>query len=228
MGHVLIGQVEIDRLGIELPSQAGHFQQALQLAGEQQPLGLDPIDQRLFAQAVAGQEQLPPDGVPKREGEHSVEPLQAVGSFVLVKVDDGLGVALRAEAMAGGLQPPPQIAVVVDFAVEDDLDRAVFVAHRLAAAGQVDDRQPAMAQGDAGDAGQPRAEMEAAEVESFVVRAAVTENRDHSPERGFVERGRPAVPDRPGDPAHSGDFDLIAKLAAAGHSHRGMLRLLLV
>ena len=108
------------------------------------------IDQRLLAQPIAGQDQLPPLGVPDGQGEHAVEMLEEVRPLVLVEVDDHFGVAVRAEAMAGAFQPPAQLAEVVDFAVEDDPDRAVFVRQRLLPAGQVDDRQPAMAQGHAG------------------------------------------------------------------------------
>ena len=51
---------------------------------------------------------------------------------------------MRPEPVAAGLEIAPQVAVVVDLAVEDDPDRLVFVGHRLLAAGPVDDGQPAM------------------------------------------------------------------------------------
>ena len=109
------------------------------------------IDQRLLAQPIAGQQQLPSPGVPEGQGEHAVEVLEKLGPFVLVEVDEHFGVALGAEVVPGAFQPAAQVAEVVDFAVEDDPDRAVFVGERLLAAGHVDDRQPAMAQGDAGN-----------------------------------------------------------------------------
>ena len=70
--------------------------------------------------------------------------------MLLVEVDEDLGVAVgcgsggRADSSVGA-----ERLVVVDLAVEDDLDRAVLVADRLVAAGQVDDRQPAVDQADA-------------------------------------------------------------------------------
>ncbi len=150
MRHVLVGQVIVQGLRVDLPRHAGHFQHALQLAGEQQPARLVPIDQRLLAQPVAGQEQLPPPGVPEGEGEHAVQVREHLRPLVLVEMDEHFRVALGAEAVAGPLQPAAELAEVVDFAVEDDPHRAVLVGHRLLAAGEVDDRQPAMAQGDSG------------------------------------------------------------------------------
>ena len=52
------------------------------------------------------------------------------------------------------LELGPQRGVVVDLAVEDDPDRPVLVGHRLVAGGrEVDDRQAAMAERDAGRSG---------------------------------------------------------------------------
>ena len=70
--------------------------------------------------------------------------------MVLVEVDEHFRVAVRAEAMAAAEESVPQRAVVVDFAVEDDPDRAVFVGQRLMSAGDVEDGEAAMSQGDAG------------------------------------------------------------------------------
>ena len=46
--------------------------------------------------------------------------------------------------MALGFELVSQLGLVVELAVVGDPDRAVFVGHRLGAAGHVDDRQPAM------------------------------------------------------------------------------------
>ena len=60
-------------------------------------------------------------------------------------MDDDLGVAVRPEDMAL-LQARPQGLVVVDFAVGDEGDAAVFAPERLSSAGGIDDGQPAVAQ----------------------------------------------------------------------------------
>ena len=61
-------------------------------------------------------------------------------------MDDRFGVAVRAEAVAARFEVGPQLAVVVDFAVEGDPDRLVFVRQRLPTGGEVDNRQPAKTQ----------------------------------------------------------------------------------
>ena len=65
-------------------------------------------------------------------------------------VDDDLGVATGAEHVAQRLQFGAQLAEVVDLAVEHHDDVAVLVDHRLLAGGEVDDRQAAVAEADAG------------------------------------------------------------------------------
>ena len=51
--------------------------------------------------------------------------------------------------MAAVDQLAPQLGVIVDLAVEDDRYRAVLVPHRLRAAGEVEDGEPAVAEEDA-------------------------------------------------------------------------------
>ena len=73
VGDILVGQVGVDGLGADFPRHPRRLQQGLQFAGEQQPARLGAIDQRLFAQAVAGQQELLLPGVPQGQGEHAVE-----------------------------------------------------------------------------------------------------------------------------------------------------------
>ena len=90
------------------------------------------------------------------------------GPALLVEVDEHLGVGVRGEPVARGLELLPELAVVVDLAVLDDVDRAVLVRDRLVAALEVDDRQPSRRE--AGD----RVEKDAA-----TVRPAVHERLVH-------------------------------------------------
>src|SRR5690606_17757081 len=90
-------------------------------------------------------------------------------------------------------QPVPELAVVVDLAVEDDRDGAVFVGDGLAAAAQVDDAEPPHAEADA-----------VGREESVLVRAATRDRRGHpAGSRQWVRArhgaGRARVP---GYPAH--------------------------
>ena len=111
-------------------------------------------------------------------------------------MDDGFRIALGAEAMAGAFQPLPQGAEVVDLAVEDDPHRAVFVAHRLPSAGEVEDGQPAVSQGDAGQ------RVALGDVLALAVRPAMAQHGDHPLER-FGPQGLGRIsPNRAGDAAH--------------------------
>ena len=83
-------------------------------------------------------------------------------------MDDDFGVAAGPEDVSALLEVVPQLAVVVDLAVEDDPDRAVFVGHRLMPALEVDDAQPAHAERDA-----------VSEIHALIVRAAVHDGRAH-------------------------------------------------
>ena len=101
-------------------------------------------------------------------------------AHLFVEVDENLRIAVRARSVGHRLQQPgSQRPVVVDLAVEDHLDGAVFVAERLIAAGQVDDRQAAMNQADAG-----------AGPEALGVRAAVGDAVAHCLEDSRIT-GRP-------------------------------------
>ena len=83
--------------------------------------------------------------VPDGEREHAAEPGNAVGAILLVSVEDRFGVAASLVAMTGLFELWPDLSVIEDLAVVDDPEVAVFVGHRLMAAGEIDDAQPAVA-----------------------------------------------------------------------------------
>ena len=100
-------------------------------------------------------------------------------------MDDHLGVAGGVEGVTGRLELGSQLPVVVDFAVEHEPDRAIFVVDRLLPGGQVDDAQAAHAESDAG-----------LDVNSLVVGPAVADHFTHAvhePEFGLVAGRRKAV-----------------------------------
>src|SRR5262245_45501202 len=109
-----------------------------------------PIDERLLAESVAPKDETATIGVPDRDGKHSVEVREAFGPFVLVEMDDRFGVAIGAKLVAGAFEPATEVEVVIDFAVEDEPNGAVFVRHRLASGDEVDDREAAKAKRDSG------------------------------------------------------------------------------
>ncbi len=101
--------------------------------------------------------------------------------------------------MAARLELLPQIAVVVDLAVEDDPDAAVLVLHRLMAAGAVDDGQPAVTERGVRIGKHPAA-----------VRAAVPEAIGHRIDRG-ANIGVQCIRDR--DHAADSTHDCIAPVS---------------
>src|SRR6478752_6635285 len=58
------------------------------------------------------------------------------------------GVTVCPEVMPGALQLVAQLAVVVDLAVLDDVERAILVGDRLVARLEVDDRETPRGEGD--------------------------------------------------------------------------------
>ena len=102
--------------------------------------------ERLDAQPVARQQQTAALGIPDGEREHAAEAFDAGVAPFLVGMDDRFGVAARPVAMTVRFEHRPDLRVVVDLAVEDDLHGAVLVAQRLVAGREIDDAQAAMRQ----------------------------------------------------------------------------------
>src|SRR6266540_4218574 len=138
------------------------------------------VVERLDAHAIAAQKQPPARPVPNGEGEHAVEPLNQIVTPLLVGVSKDLGVGAAFEAVAVANQLLAKLRKVVQFAVQDDLDRPILVAKRLVPASDVDDAQTTRAESDVRRGEQP-----------IVVRASM----DHSGAHGQNGRAiaRPAV-----------------------------------
>src|SRR5207249_897355 len=74
--------------------------------------------------------------------EHPFQPVHTRGAILLVRVQNRFGVGFGAELMTARQELGPKAPMVVDFAVEYNPQRLVFVGHRLCAAGPVDNRAP--------------------------------------------------------------------------------------
>ena len=105
----------------------------------------------------------------ERDGELAPELLEDAFAVFLVEVDDDLGVGVRAEDVALGLQLRLALGVVEQLAVEDDRDAAVLVGDRLVAVAEADDGEAAVGEAEAG-----------ADQESVVVRSAMPERLRHA------------------------------------------------
>ena len=181
--------------------QPGKRAQRLQLRAEHERAVVPRVVERLDAEVVAREEELAAAAVPQREREHAGEPVEQSAPHAFQPWTSTSPSPCVREHVAGRRELAPQRAEVVDLAVEDDGDRAVGGHERLPAAGEVDHRQPAMAESD-----------RAVEVKAVGVGAAMRERRGHRGQR--VARAG-IVGEVAGDAAHG------AEVAKAGRDGRG-------
>src|SRR4026209_1640904 len=97
------------------------------------------VIQRLDPEAVAPQEQLLASHIPNREREHAAEVIDEMLAVILVEMDQAFGIRAGAEHVAAAFECVTQLSVVVDLAVEDDPDAAIFIRDRLAPGVETDD-----------------------------------------------------------------------------------------
>src|SRR5262245_43811549 len=83
--------------------------------------------ERLDANSIAGQDQSAGLPVPDGEREHAAQPIHEPVAHFLIEMDEDFGIAVSLEAMAAGLEVGAERLIVVDLAVEDDLDGTVLV-----------------------------------------------------------------------------------------------------
>ena len=204
MRHILIRQILIDRRRVDFPRQPRNLQDALQLARKQQPAALVAIDQRFFPQPIAAQHQPPAVGIPDRNRKHAVQMRKALRPFVLVQMDDRLGVAVRPKLGAPTL---PAAAAGRD-SCRSRRRRSIHTLPSSFDIGwlarrQIDDRQPPMAQRHARHRFIRRAEFVFAEVRSLAIRPAVAQAIGHPRQRRRVDALIGVGPDGAGDAAHA-------------------------
>ena len=90
------------RFRIEFGFDARHLQEGLDFRGECETSAVVEIIEGLDAEVIARDKQRWRAGaqIANREGEHSVQALDAVGAFLLVEVDDHLRIGARSEALS--------------------------------------------------------------------------------------------------------------------------------
>ena len=128
--------------------------------------------------------------------------LEEIGPFVFIEIDQHLGVGASAEAVARPFQPPPEFGEVVDLAIEGDPHRAVFVGEGLLAARDIDDRQPPMAQSDAGHRAIDRLDLHRGQMHALAIRPAMLEHLHHPPQATCVDRFAGVGPSCSGNSTH--------------------------
>src|SRR5438045_8798210 len=112
---------------------------SLQLRGEDESAAIPLVVQRLDAQMVARDEQALRRAVPQGEGEHALEMLEHAHAVFAIGVEQRFRVAGGTESMAALGELLAQGEEVVDLPVEDDGELTIGRAHRLRAAGKVED-----------------------------------------------------------------------------------------
>jgi len=198
-GNVFDRQVLGERLRVELARNAAVGREGLQLAGEDAarcPAGglgekcraaRECVIERLLPEPVAGEDELLAARVPERDGKH---PLQLFDEFLApfeIRAEHHFGIAAGREGVAVLAQPLADLAVLVRLSVEDQ--RHAAGRHRLYAAFDVEDREPAMPE-----------RRRSVEEESVRVGTAVGERRGHPADRFPV--WRPREVDVSADAAH--------------------------
>ena len=128
------------------------------------------IVQRLYTQSIPCQQQTLPPLIPDRNRKHSPELANTLGPKFFVQMNNNLGIATGIETVTTGLQSPPQLWKIVNFAIENHPDALVLVVYRLVAPGHIDDAQPPHPQ--------PYA---IAHIEPFVVRTPMHYGVAHQP-----------------------------------------------
>ncbi len=95
-------------------------------------------------------------------------------------MQNGFGVAMRLVDVTPGFERLAKIGVVVDLAVVSDVQRRIFIGHRLMTTRDVDNTQTAMAQSDV-----------TVDEDAFVVRTAMRDHVAHPPRGRRVRNRRP-------------------------------------
>src|SRR5208337_367094 len=97
--------------------------------------------------------------------------------ILLVKMQNGFGVAVRPELMAPGEEIRAQIAVVIDFTVESNPDGLVLVGDGLVAARQINNAQAPVPQS-----------QHAVQVKALVIRPTMRHRVRSALERNWINR----------------------------------------
>src|SRR5207302_6433875 len=135
---------------IHFARNSGMLQERLDLRCEDEKVFSGVVVHGFDAKAVSNQEKTFLPAVPNCECEHAAKVFHALDAVLLVGVDNGFRVGAGSELVAARDQIRRKIGEVVDFAVKDNHNGAVFIENRLLAAAESDNAQAAMPQADVG------------------------------------------------------------------------------
>lgn len=158
---------------VKIRLEVGVGQKGFNFTAEYVIVGILKAEERLDSERIPGNENIPFLQVGDHEREHTVELRQALPAPALICRKYDLGVSMRLERVALLFQFAANLAVIVDFTVEDYGVTSVMRQHRLMSLRtEVDDAEPSEAEG----------EPFFVEEEAVVVRPAMGDYAGHFPE----------------------------------------------
>src|SRR5439155_26589361 len=109
-----------DRVVIGHGGEVRKREQRLDLGREQEVARRRGVVERLDSEPVARAEQAAQPAIPDGEREHALNAFETALAPPSVRLEQHLGIGARAEPAARPLQLAPQLAMVVDLAIEND------------------------------------------------------------------------------------------------------------
>ena len=122
-------------------------QQRFDFRSENENRAIPGVVERLFAQPVARTEQAVANAIPNGERKHTAKARKTGGAEFFVSMNNRFGITVRTVAAPRLLEFRPQLRMIEDFAVVDELERTRLVRHRLMAAREIDDTETPVSQG---------------------------------------------------------------------------------
>src|ERR1051325_3609202 len=107
------------------------------------------IIERLYTKSIARDEELAFVTIPDCERKHSAEIVNTRRTVFFVEMKNGFSVAMRIVDVSAFFEFTSVIGVIVNLAVVRDLQRAIFVGHRLMTRSNVYDAQTSVTKGNA-------------------------------------------------------------------------------
>lgn len=129
--HGMERHVVMQRDRIDLCRDAAAGEERRQGGGEAHAAPPNRIVERLDAKTVAAQDEAAGLPFTQGKGEHAVEPSHRPGAPGMPCLQDDLGIAVGEEAISLRRQLVAQFTVIVDAAVEDDLQAQLGIGHWL-------------------------------------------------------------------------------------------------
>ena len=148
LGHILEGQIRVQRLIVEALGEVRMLQNTLDLGGVAQIVADDRKVQGLDAEEVAREENRLGFLIIDREREHAAQMLEHILAPLLKSVEQHFAVRGSRELVSRALELLFQLLIIIYFAVIGEYQITVLVADRLIAVFEVDDGQSAEAHRD--------------------------------------------------------------------------------